>query len=50
MTFLEILINFVNFGILLGLAPILTCESFPDKIQILWDRNFLLPRYPSGRQ
>ncbi len=32
-TLLEILVNFVNFGILLGLAPILTCESFPTKFR-----------------
>jgi MFS transporter, MHS family, shikimate and dehydroshikimate transport protein len=32
-TLLEILVNFVNFGILLGLAPILTGESFPTKFR-----------------
>jgi MFS family permease len=30
---LEILMNFLILGILLGLAPILTCESFPTKFR-----------------
>jgi len=30
---LEILVNFFLMGILLGLAPILTCESFPTKFR-----------------
>ena len=32
-TLVEIVVNFVNLGILLGLAPILTCESFPTKFR-----------------
>ncbi|RSL17219.1 putative MFS family arabinose efflux permease [Edaphobacter aggregans] len=32
-TLLEILVNFINLGILLGLAPILTNESFPTKFR-----------------
>ena len=33
MILLEILVNFFLMGILLGLAPILTCESFPTKFR-----------------
>ena len=32
-TLLEILVNFFGVGILLGLAPILACESFPTKFR-----------------
>jgi MHS family shikimate/dehydroshikimate transporter-like MFS transporter len=32
-TLLEILVHFINVGILLGLAPILTSESFPTKFR-----------------
>jgi MFS transporter, MHS family, shikimate and dehydroshikimate transport protein len=32
-TLLEILVNFFGAGILLGLAPILACESFPTKFR-----------------
>jgi MFS transporter, MHS family, shikimate and dehydroshikimate transport protein len=32
-TLLEILVNFINLGILFGLAPILTSESFPTKFR-----------------
>ena len=32
-TLLEVLVNFFGVGILLGLAPILACESFPTKFR-----------------